>query len=215
MGRKIMSTGVGPSKLHAQPQPDSLAHCTVGGIAWEDLPEAVRARMPYELTDQGLAEKAASKPRSPHRVIVGDDLDKQLRQRLDAALRGDPNNRPSTALKEVADQYVRPGMTPVFQNPDLIRTVGTQGYKPVIDEDGDPVRVGEMILTEIPTEISHARILEAAAIGKERLAHIDQVLEESSGRVAREGLTPAALSDLSSISGSDFSGEEDTNPLTE
>lgn len=214
--KKIMSSGYGPSKINAAPIAEPVRDWHVNGVAWANIDPMVRQVIPYELTDEGRAEKAAARPQSPIKVQVGaDPLDKQLMQRLDAALRGDPNNRPSTALKEVADQYVKPGMTPLFLNPDLVRLEGTRGYKPIIDADGDPVRVGEMILSEIPTAISQQRIKADATAGRERLDKIDQTFEESSGRIAREGMTPAALADLSSISGSDFSDGEDTNPLTE
>lgn len=210
MARKIMSQGFGPSKAFISPDApvNDVQEWTVNGKPWSEIDPILRAAIPFENTDQGRAQKAAERPTSPHRVSISDPVDRDLERRIAEAEEGRPTVI-SGALAEAAAPYVRQGFVPGFKNPDVVKQNGFQGWVPVRDANGDVVKVGEMICSEIPEGEYKRRQDEPMRAAENRLKQIDENFNESGGRIAREGITPAALRDLASGSdSSDFQAEE-------
>jgi hypothetical protein len=63
----------------------------------------------------------------------------------------------SRPLEEAVERYGSPGMAPKFLSERCIAVLGLRGYKIVMDERGDPVKVGTLIMGEIPAAMAERR----------------------------------------------------------
>lgn len=60
-------------------------------------------------------------------------------------------------MEEAVQKYGTPGMAPKFLSERCIGVLGLRGYVIVKDERGDPVKVGTLIMGEIPLRMAEAR----------------------------------------------------------
>jgi hypothetical protein len=172
----IMSTGVGESRTFNAPEgtfpedlenPRHLSNCTLNG---EPIPEGLWALIPYEMTDQGHAEKHAGKTHARSSVVV-DEVHQSIRRRggnLDEGMGFDAYD----PMLELVHEHVPAGMRPKFLSKRKVDSEGTtRGYKICRKENGDPVSLGTSILGYMP---------------EERAAAIQAGFEEKSHEAQRE-----------------------------
>lgn len=145
----------------------------------------------YEMTDQGLAEKnakrvdSAGRPHSGIRITKNEGFDRAIEQRANAI---EPWEC-SDPLKEAADRYGKPGFRYRGLS-DLINKKKTlRGWEPVRDEKGDVVKVGSLILGEMPIERAEKRNKHFRDLGNSERDAAAQRL-----KVDQEKLTHAARS---------------------
>lgn len=60
-------------------------------------------------------------------------------------------------LRDAVEKYGTPGMRPKFMSPRAMDVLGDRGYRVVTKENGDPVKVGTLIMGEIPEGMALAR----------------------------------------------------------
>lgn len=155
------------AEVAAKLPPDMQDILTVNG---QPIPEFLRHAIPYRHTDQGIAEHNAGK--EPTRVqVVSDAVDKQF-------VGYDPNNvsiwSPNPALnarrkgEEVLGDKAK-GMAFRLLNPNRIATVGDRGFKPVIDEKGDPITMGNMVLGAMPKVLNEQRKAHFRSLDEQRV----------------------------------------------
>jgi len=135
--------------------------------------------LPHAMTDEGLAERAAErrakgKPEgSGIRVEARDpaefeeriaanaqaqpDMDRQLKARM-AAQEGaiEPWEAPDVN-EHLTRKHIKPGFRGRFLSPSTINMRGMRGFAPVKDADGNTVRMGNMILAQMPEERARKR----------------------------------------------------------
>lgn len=176
-GKKAQSSGVGESRIFAKEQPgldwDKL---TVNG---QPIPEAMRSLMPYEMTDQGVAEKRAAHPVSagPRVEVIRDADDKRVDQYRDDLEYGDLINT-DDPLKIMMDKYTPKGHRGLFMGEMKMKESGlVRGrieYKPVLIDDGTghmiQVRQNNMLLTSVPEALArkNERFFQDKAIDLEK-----------------------------------------------
>jgi hypothetical protein len=81
-------------------------------------------------------------------------------------------------MKEIAEKHVGPGMRAKFLNPDRVARDGPRGFEVVKDENGDPVKLGRMVLGQMPEERAQARDRFYRKKGADRLQRITEEHEE-------------------------------------
>lgn len=157
--RPAMSTGVGESRpFVADPgafefnadNPRDVSNCTLNG---QPVPEHLWNMLPYGLTDQGYAE--ANEGKEHARVkIIRDEFHNQINQRGDELDR-DFGAYAHDPMRALADRYVPAGMHPHFLSSGAIDKEGTtRGYKICVNEKGEPVKLGTLVLGYIPEHVA-------------------------------------------------------------
>ena len=167
--RKIMSTGVGESRVFADPNPEpplvDLADCHITGAdgvvrrVGDFMTDDQIALLHYRMTDEGFEEYNRGKePRQLAREVSG-PVDKAIRHRRDDRLTDMQPWEASDPMRELVEQHIEPGMRPKFLSEAVIKKHGgtTRGFEVVKDEHGDPVRLGTLILGQMPEEKAEAR----------------------------------------------------------
>ena len=172
-----MSTGVGDSKPFNAPEgvfpedlanPRHLSNCTING---EPIPEHLWGIFPWEMTDQGYAEKHEGKEHAHTRIVV-DEVSNRINRRGEDLDRGMEPMDASDPMRELAREYVPDGMRAKFLSARKVDSEGTtRGYTICRKADGDPVRLGTSILGYMP---------------EERAAAIQAAFEEKSNEAQRE-----------------------------
>jgi hypothetical protein len=94
--------------------------------------------------------------------------------------RGEEDEIYGRPLEDAVRRYGNPGMAPKFLSKRCIDALGMRGYRIVIDEHGDPVRVGTLIMGEIPIQVAERRRLKAAELSN------DAVREQEEAYVAAQ-----------------------------
>ena len=155
----------------------------MGGKLVGDLPENVIALLSFDHTDEGIAARNAGK--SDTRVSVGDPLHKQLQHKKDDVLdRGMEAWEASDPMKELLDKYKRPGFRNRFLGDLTVKNRGMRGWKPVIGENGDPVKLGNLFMSEMPEEKAKQRNKHYQELGNRRLEQVQKEYVESGGQTA-------------------------------
>lgn len=168
---KIMSSGVGESRIHASgagrdPKWDTA---TINGMP---IPVAMIDQLPWIYTDQGAAEANAGKGQVHARNIV----DKVQREADDEDLV--LNQHPLEALSE----GVEPGFHKRFLSPianDRAGGVSARRYEVVKDEKGDPIKYGSLVLAKMPKK-------RAENIRKSRLDESERTIQRGMERAQQE-----------------------------
>lgn len=159
--RRQEAAGIPDSKPPVAPEgtfaEKSILDCHVGGVLVRDLPVEVQGRILYQQTDEGIAEANEGKVAGAARVTE-DGFTKTCQHRKDAIVNQgmQPWEAPDP-LREVADKHVRPGFKGRFLSPSTIDQRGMRGFEPVRDKDGNPVKVRNLILGEMPEEKARQR----------------------------------------------------------
>jgi len=189
--KRIMSRGVGASRVHRDPHaPDPYRHLRglhVGGVKIETMPEDQVARLSYDHTDEAIEQRNRGKAETAAHVrgtggdrapVTAVDFERSVEQRRDFKEHGlEPWEAPDP-MKQLAERHVAPGMAPKFLSPSQIDKRGLRGYEIVKDSDGQPVRVGRMLLGQMPEAKARARREHLRKAGSERLTAIEEEHQE-------------------------------------
>jgi len=188
--------GVGESKNFGAPAEtklpsavDRMLACHIDGrpIADMKLDISVLTALPYDATDEGIAEAAARPgPRSSGATVGAEPFEKSLEQRRNDVLeRGMQSFEARDPLKEVADKYAKPGMKAKFVSAGKYKENGGAGiYEIVTDAKGDPVKVKGMILAHAPIQVTEARNKHYAKINAQRLKQVGDQYKKEGGSTA-------------------------------
>jgi hypothetical protein len=90
-------------------------------------------------------------------------------------------------MEEAVMRYGSPGMAPKFLSERCISVLGFRGYKIVMDERGDPVKVGTLIMGEIPIRMAEARQRHFADISDKEVREAAEQFEDHAARAIRDG----------------------------
>jgi hypothetical protein len=197
--KKLQSFGgVGESKNFGAPETerlkagvDRILNCHIDGVLVSDLPldPQVLSALDYFATDEGIAEKASSPNARPSSgVTVGNGpFEKSLQQRRDdVKIKGMPLPESRDPLKEVADKYAQPGMSPKFLSQKRVQEEGSTGIHEIVRKaNGDPVMVKGMVLGLAPTELVEQRNEGYRRRGNQLLKQIEQQVQSEEGIVDR------------------------------
>lgn len=89
-------------------------------------------------------------------------------------------------MRAAVERYVTdPGMAPKFLAKACIDELGMRGYEIVKDERGDPVKVGTLLLAQIPREWAERRRLHFAKESMDQVAEQEDAFYESAQREIR------------------------------
>ena len=137
-----------------------LVDLHVGGVRIGDLPIEAQNRIVYQQTDEAMEERNA-RPNAvePSGISLGaDPYSKQCEQRKDDIIdRGMEPWEAANPMKDLADAHVRPGFRPKFLSPNRVDKDGTRGYEVVRHPNGEPVKLRNMLLGQMPEERVKAR----------------------------------------------------------
>jgi hypothetical protein len=189
--KKIMSRGVGSSKLHRDPNaPDPYRHLRglhVGGVKIETLPEEMVAQLSIYHTDEDIEQRNRGKTHSEIEMlpipglrapVTATDFERQVEERRDFRKNQvEPWEAPDV-MKQLADEHVPKGMAPKFLSPMQIDKRGPRGYEIVKDSKGEPIKVGRMMLGQMPEVKARARREHYRKQGETRLAAINDENQE-------------------------------------
>lgn len=158
-----MTQGIGESKRFNAPEgtfpASTILDCHVGGMLVRNLPSQVQTAILYQQTDEGIAEANEGKAEAGTTArVTRDEFTGACQARRDGIR--DQGMEPWEApnpLKDVADRYAQPGMSPKFLSPRRLDKEGTRGFEVVRDKRGDPVKVRDMVLGHMPISKVEAR----------------------------------------------------------
>lgn len=95
-------------------------------------------------------------------------------------------------LEDAVRRYGNPGMAPKFLSERCIGALGMRGYQIVKDERGDPVKVGTLIMGEIPIHMAERRRQMAARLSDEAVNDQAEAYYEGQQRMIRDAGAVAA-----------------------
>jgi hypothetical protein len=149
-------------------KPTDRSGWTVNGVAVDSLPDP--HAIPYAITDQAIEERnARPNVRPPSGIRLGaDPVEKAIQERRDGLEAGMETWEAADPFRETAERHVQAGHRPRLLSPAKVEKEGLRGWKPVVSENGDPVKVGNMILASMPEQRAEAR--ERHYAGKTRVA---------------------------------------------
>jgi hypothetical protein len=148
-----------------------LDGCHVDGVLVETLPPDRKRGLFWKQTDEGIAANAQGKTPPTRGIEMGNgQLAKDLQRKRDFASN---ENEPWLApdpMKALASQHVGPGMRPKFLSESRLGKEGnyTRGFEVVRHANGDPVKLGTLVLAQMPEE--HAQRRNAHYQGKSESA---------------------------------------------
>jgi hypothetical protein len=89
-------------------------------------------------------------------------------------------------MEEAVQMYGTPGMRAKFLSERCIGVLGMRGYQIVKDKKGDPVKVGTLIMGEIPIRMAEARQRHFAQESENAVAEAEEAFENASERAMRD-----------------------------
>jgi hypothetical protein len=140
-----------------RPDQERILSCHCGGVLVSELPQVVQDRILYQQTDEGIAEANEGRTGTGARTIQ-DEFSKACLQRKDGITeRGmEPWEAPNP-MADLAKAHIAPGMSPKFLSPARVDKDGTRGFEVVKRPNGDPVKLRNMVLGQMPIERVKAR----------------------------------------------------------
>ena len=93
----------------------------------------------------------------------------------------------SKPMEEAVMKYGSPGMAPKFLSQPCIGVLGMRGYVIVKDEKGDPVKVGTLLMGEIPLRMAEARREHWAEQSNQQVRDVAESFEDTAARAIRDG----------------------------
>jgi len=162
MPRKVISIPKGPVKTPVatkrtlgEDTPHPLSGLHVNGVPVDALPAARLVGLFWAQTDEGIAASNAGKSKVKV-AVVGGELDNALRHKRDFGLNETEPWLAPDPMWALAEQYVGPGMHPRFLSEARLGKEGnyTRGFQVVRKENGDPVKLGTLVLAEMPEEVA-------------------------------------------------------------
>lgn len=126
------------------------------------------ANVPYEITDQAIAERNKRANRVTGTIVITKDADfeqKLARMEREVDTGADP-------MFEVAEAHreANPDFSFRFLSDKVVKRRGTRGWKPLIDGSGDAVKVADMTLAYMPRQIADLRNEKYRRQGEDDLA---------------------------------------------
>lgn len=186
---KLMSTGVGPSKIFCDPNAvdtnAEIRSCHIEGrLISENYTEDQIAILQWAWTDEGIASRNAGKQEA-RASVISDPLAKAIEKRKDDVLdRGMETWEASNPMQEVLAANERPGFRRRFLSDQTVKNRGLRGWQPVVGAGGDPVKLGTMTLAEMPEGKANQRNAHYRDIGRERLKEVNDHYMETGGKAA-------------------------------
>jgi hypothetical protein len=89
-------------------------------------------------------------------------------------------------MDEAVQMYGSPGMRAKFLSERCIGVLGMRGYQIVRDKNGDPVKVGTLIMGEIPIRMAEARQRHFAQESDDAVREAEEDFENASERAIRD-----------------------------
>jgi hypothetical protein len=141
----------------------------------------------FQHTDQFIAMENIRKGRTGAKVEVTDRFDMQLDAR-EAAGRGsiEPWDAPEP-LKEASDSIPRPGFVRRFLSEMVMKRRGKRGFEVVKDERGDPVKVADMVMAEMPISKAERRNEHYREEGNRAIREAEAHAREQQEKLIRDG----------------------------
>lgn len=198
---------------------------TVKGVPVSELPDG--NLITYSLTDQAVADRARAReekiaegwpeeivnqPRIKSRTDMPEPLkhlanatdpdDKAIAAMADRMLEEefDPSVFSANPLDLKADRYTSSGMSPYWGRESDASTDKLRGFKPVLDEKGQPVTHGELTLLERPERVQLMELNYHKKMTNEMASAITQADETQTSKHFREDLgLPSAPPSLQGI----------------
>jgi len=90
-------------------------------------------------------------------------------------------------MEEAVERYGTPGMAAKFLSERCLGVLGMRGYVIVKDEKGDPVKVGTLIMGEIPQRMADARRRFYADKSDQEVRESGEQFEDSAARAIHDG----------------------------
>src|SRR5258708_18807057 len=185
--------GFGESQMFADPKSNQTSYLEAlhinGKLIGENFAREQIALLRYEWTDEGIAERNEGKVESAARVTA-DGFEKACEARADHLSNEsmEPWEAPDP-MKELADAYVGKGMRPRFLSPVVVekRARGLRGWEPVRDQNGNLVKLANMVLAQMPEEKARKRQRYYQEMGASQLDSHQSKQREEQERSARDG----------------------------
>ena len=154
------------------------------------IPEAFAHAIPYDMTDEGIAE-ANERRAEPSGVKLGaGPWEKNLQRREDLA---DEDNvsreiwEGTDPMVGAINEFGKAGMAHRFLSPDRVRSKGLRNWKPVTAPNGDPVKVGNMILGEMPEAKKRQRDRYYSDLSREAVEENAAQIQDIQEKIIRDG----------------------------
>jgi hypothetical protein len=129
----------------------------------------------------------------PKVELTRDQFDKQIFEKRNASdFDPDAEDNPLASAQRM---YGRPGMALKALSPRMIGTYGMRGYEAVKDTNGDPVRIGNMVLGEIPQDIADRRRSKPQRESSQLIKDIEPSQKSLIARARAAGLQVSELDD--------------------
>ena len=145
-----------------------------------------------EVNERRKVEAAAR--RTPRVEILSEPLDKSILERRDFRESSIEAWEAPDPMKELVGKYVAPGMRPKFVSQANAALGKTGGFQPVIDQKGNPVRIGTLLLAQMPEERAAQRNKFYQEQGNSQLREIQEQYITEKERFQRDaGVRPSAL----------------------
>ena len=90
-------------------------------------------------------------------------------------------------MEEAVERYGSPGMATKFLSERCIGVLGLRGYELVKNEKGEVVKVGTLMMGEIPERMAHARRLHWARESDDAVREAAEQFEDEAARAIRNG----------------------------
>lgn len=160
-------------------------------IGGKVVPDELYAMIPYENTDEGIAERLA-RPHA-HASVTRDELSKRIERFGDSRLAMEPWED-ANPMQQIIDEHLPEGHRPKFLSERVIRRQGKRGWQPVVGSNGDPVKLGELIFASMPEQKAAHRNKSYQAKGQAQIEQIHSEFQEKQEREFRDaGMRPEAL----------------------
>lgn len=149
------------------------------------VPPELAHAIPYANTDEGRAERPVA---DCVVSVVHDELSKKIQQRGDFKRSNLEVWEAPDPMKELADRHVQPGFSPKFLSPARIARDGMRGFEAVRDERGDPVKLGNLVLGQMPVEVRDRRNLHYQKKHERLVESMNQQIQQEQERFERDEL---------------------------
>ena len=172
-------------------------------VAGKPIPEELAHQVPYNLTDQGIADANAApqKVARVSRVVRDAAFERKLeRMQREVEIGADPFAEVIEDLRTETDTHIADTDHQFrFLSDRVVKRRGMRNWNVVKDDKGDPIKVADLTLAAMPKEIAELRTEKYRQAGVERFENARATLVASQERLIAEsgasGLSPLRNSD--------------------